>query len=182
MNITIKAELICEFDTFQQWVNKASSRLGGFSGEEKIICVDKNGEACSSGRQFMYARDNGLFPVKAYRLIKNTDFKETAAMNYKQQIEQKAEDYTNSREGAEYSFWEGLYQGYRAGAEAAIEIANTWIPVEERLPDFGKTVLAKDNGGYFFTACVSVHGWVNNERGEYFDIRRRVTHWKPITL
>lgn len=74
MDITIKAEKICEFGSFQTWVNKAPSRLGGFPKDEKIICVDKNGNACNIGSQFMYARDNDLFPVTAYRLVKNDEF------------------------------------------------------------------------------------------------------------
>ncbi len=72
-NISLKAELICEFKSFSQWVNTARSRLGNgkFSPTEKIICIDINNNTCNSGKEMMYARDNNLFPVKAYRLIKS---------------------------------------------------------------------------------------------------------------
>jgi len=68
MNIQIEAEYICEFTSFENWVNKASSRIGGFPGWEQIICIASNGRACTDGEDMMYARDNDLFPVKAYRL------------------------------------------------------------------------------------------------------------------
>lgn len=73
-SITIKAEFICEFETFMKWVNNASYYLGEYKKrDDTIICIDKNGHSCFIGKQFMHARDNDLFPVKAYRLIKNTD-------------------------------------------------------------------------------------------------------------
>lgn len=107
-------------------------------------------------------------------------------MNYKEIIKQKVKEYLGLSDTLESYYGlnkqEVIMTAFADGAEAMREIANTWIPVEERLPDFGKTVLARDVGGYFLTALISVHGWINNERGEYFDIRRRVTHWKPITL
>jgi hypothetical protein len=73
MKIEINAELIYEFHSFSDWVNKASTHIGGFPRSETIICVDKNGNSCSIGKDFMHARDNDLFPVKAYRLIRNTE-------------------------------------------------------------------------------------------------------------
>jgi hypothetical protein len=73
MKIEINAELIYEFRSFQNWVDKARSRIGVFSRSEIIICIDKNGNSCNIGEDFMHARDNDLFPVKAYRLIRNTE-------------------------------------------------------------------------------------------------------------
>lgn len=70
----IKYEKLCDFTSFLQWVNKASSWIGGHGNLETIICLDKNGNACPTGKQFMYARDNDLFPVSAYRLIKNDEY------------------------------------------------------------------------------------------------------------
>lgn len=69
--VYVMAEEICEFKTFQDWVNKASGKLTGFSRSEKIICIDQHGNACNSGKDFQYARDNNLFPVTAHRLIKS---------------------------------------------------------------------------------------------------------------
>ena len=64
-----------------------------------------------------------------------------------------------------------------------VDLAQRWIPVDEELPAQGQTVLVKDKGGYFFTAHISIHGWVNNERGEYIDSKRRtITHWRQIEI
>lgn len=72
MEITqLHTEEIGVFHTFDWWVNKASTWLVGFARNEKIICLDKNGNACNTGTEFQYARDNDLFPVTAYRLIKS---------------------------------------------------------------------------------------------------------------
>ena len=75
--ITLEAEEITTFHTFQEWVNKASSRIGGFRREQRIICFDVNGNALTIGEDFMYARDNNLFPVKAYRLVRTSEAKKT---------------------------------------------------------------------------------------------------------
>ncbi len=55
INITIEAEHIAKFNTFDEWVNKASSRLGGFAKDQKIICIDKNGNTLTGGTDFMSA-------------------------------------------------------------------------------------------------------------------------------
>jgi hypothetical protein len=74
VEITIKVEELCVFRTFQSWVNHASSWIGGYcSRQDTVICIDKNGYSCHTGKQFMFARDNDLFPITAYRLIKNTE-------------------------------------------------------------------------------------------------------------
>lgn len=70
--VTVRAELITAFDTFQEWVNKASSRLGTYH-HEKIICIDQSNKILLSGKEFSFARDNNLFPVNAYQMKKNTD-------------------------------------------------------------------------------------------------------------
>lgn len=71
--ISVKAEHIYTFNSFSEWVNKASSRLGGFGKSQKIICVDTEGNYCHQGEDFMIARDNNLFPVKAYRLVRTNE-------------------------------------------------------------------------------------------------------------
>lgn len=70
--IAIKGELITTFDTFQEWVNKASARLGEYRKEE-IVCIDQSYKILLSGKEFSFTRDNGLFPVYAYRMFRNTD-------------------------------------------------------------------------------------------------------------
>lgn len=73
--ITVKAEQVCEFSSFQMWVNKASSWIGSYSGSEKIVCIDACGNTLTCGGDFMHANENSHFPIKAYRLIRNTDEK-----------------------------------------------------------------------------------------------------------
>lgn len=70
---SIKFEVITIFESFSDWVNNASKRLGGIKKHSTMFCLDKNGYDCFIGEQFMHARDNGKFPITAYRLIKNTD-------------------------------------------------------------------------------------------------------------
>lgn len=71
--ITLEAEHITTFHTFDEWVNKASSRIGGFRKEQEIICFDVNGNTLTIGEDFMVARDKKLFPVKAYRLVRTSE-------------------------------------------------------------------------------------------------------------
>lgn len=71
--ITLEAEHITTFHTFDEWVNKASSRIGGFRKEQIIVCFDVNGNALTIGEDFMIARDKKLFPVKAYRLVRTSE-------------------------------------------------------------------------------------------------------------
>lgn len=66
------------FDTFEQWVNRASSWLtchhkynNTEHGEKKgwrgshftALCFDSLGRRCESGKDMMRARDEGAFPV-----------------------------------------------------------------------------------------------------------------------
>lgn len=71
--ITINAQHLGTFTTFDTWVNKAASWLGGFPKSEKIVCVDKEGNTCTNGADFMRADKDGLFPVTAYRLVRTTE-------------------------------------------------------------------------------------------------------------
>lgn len=74
MEVKVNAKEIYQFNSFNDWVNKANRVLGDIdTDEETLMCIDKNGNACNLGRQWMFARDNDLFPVTAYILIKNTD-------------------------------------------------------------------------------------------------------------
>lgn len=73
MNIQLEAEHVTTFHSFSEWVNKASSRIGGFPRTQQIICVDINGNTLTCGEDFMSARDNDKFPVKAYRLVRTSE-------------------------------------------------------------------------------------------------------------
>lgn len=68
--VSVSAEYICEFSSHSQWVNKAASWIGKFSKSQKIICVDADGFILHIGEDFRYARENDLFPVKCYRLLR----------------------------------------------------------------------------------------------------------------
>jgi hypothetical protein len=70
MNIDINAEEIAKFQTFSQWVNKASLWLGHSKRTHVLICLDKAGNICQIGEDFMAARDFDLFPVTAYLIEK----------------------------------------------------------------------------------------------------------------
>lgn len=56
-----------QFNTFERWVNKASSylspRRGNMGEPVSPICVDMLGRRCNVGADFMRARDEGTFPV-----------------------------------------------------------------------------------------------------------------------
>ncbi len=76
------AEPFCQFQSEQEWVNKARSWLGGISGggmrykpAEKTVCVDAKGRRCAIGRDFMQATKDGAYPVSAYPLFRLDDKK-----------------------------------------------------------------------------------------------------------
>jgi len=73
--LSLDAEYVCTFISFSQWVNKASSWLRKYpsNGIQKIVAIDKNGDYVHMGTDFMHARDNNLFPVEVYRLVRNTE-------------------------------------------------------------------------------------------------------------
>lgn len=49
-----------EFVSFQQWVDKAASWIGGTNP----LCADAQGRVCRCGGDMMRARDEGAFPVR----------------------------------------------------------------------------------------------------------------------
>ncbi len=72
----------CTFDSYDHWCAKAGSWLGGVSGggykhkkPERAICVDMKGRVCSIGRDFMLARDEEAYPVRAFSEVKMRDAK-----------------------------------------------------------------------------------------------------------
>lgn len=72
--LTINAEKVCEFSNFQSWVNHASSWIGGArESGHVILCIDKAGNTCSTGADFMAARDANRFPVTAWFLLLSKD-------------------------------------------------------------------------------------------------------------
>lgn len=63
-------EMLFEFSSFQDWVNKAQGRfaMAGVRGED-TLCVDQKGRLLKKGKEFMRARDDCSFPVKIYRAL-----------------------------------------------------------------------------------------------------------------
>lgn len=51
-----------EFTSFQHWVNKAASWIGG----RYAVCADAKGRICGLGYHFKIAEEQGAFPVKFY--------------------------------------------------------------------------------------------------------------------
>ncbi len=49
-----------QFDNFQQWVNKATSWIGGMNS----ACYDAQNRRCRIGKDFMIARDEDAFPIR----------------------------------------------------------------------------------------------------------------------
>jgi protein gp37 len=76
------ADALVYFTTYNEWVNKARSWLGGISGggtkykePERAVCVDTQGRVCHIGRDFIRAREEGTFPVTAFQELRLTDLK-----------------------------------------------------------------------------------------------------------
>ena len=74
-DLGVRAQEVCEFANFSSWVHNAKDWLGCFSQKERIVCFDSEGNALTCGEDFQYARDNNMFPIKAYRMIRNTEEK-----------------------------------------------------------------------------------------------------------
>lgn len=73
--VVINAEFLFEFDSFERWVNKASSWFKGKTKYDVIVCLDRNGFVCHIGEDFMKARDEKSFPVKCFRLKRTIEDK-----------------------------------------------------------------------------------------------------------
>ena len=59
---------------------------------------------------------------------------------------------------------------------------NTWIKVEEKLPENGDRVLASNNAGeiFFATYTQSSTKWYRTPKDS--PIEQHVTHWMPLPL
>ncbi len=67
-------ETLFVFNSFEHWVNKASSRLGGVKKSGQVLlCLDKDGYTCNIGADFMESRDSDRFPVTAYVLTRSVN-------------------------------------------------------------------------------------------------------------
>ena len=73
--MAVQAEWITTFETFEEWADKAPSDVNGRNPGE-VVYVGQNHKALLSEADFLFARDNGLFPVRAYRMMGNTDIQD----------------------------------------------------------------------------------------------------------
>ena len=70
ISVTVQVgEVLMEFKSFNQWVNKARSwfRDLGYNNTQ-YICLDNVGRICTCGKQFMQADREGTFPVRVYAI------------------------------------------------------------------------------------------------------------------
>lgn len=63
-------EELFEFPTFNSWVNQAPRiwRVHEVRAQD-TLCIDAADRVCTKGAEFMRARDEGMFPIKVYRLL-----------------------------------------------------------------------------------------------------------------
>lgn len=53
-----------QFDSFEQWVNKASSWLTRRGSMQQAVCYDAKGRICTRGEHMRRARDEDAFPIR----------------------------------------------------------------------------------------------------------------------
>ncbi len=69
--IQVLGDEVTTFVNHDQYINRnAAIKLGQ---TEIVICVAVDNSVCHTQQDFLYARDNDLFPVKAYRLTRTFD-------------------------------------------------------------------------------------------------------------
>lgn len=67
--ITVKAELLMELKSKQEWINKIPRHLPNKKYEsEKFLWIDKNGNQFERGADFTIADEKNLFPCRIYRV------------------------------------------------------------------------------------------------------------------
>lgn len=67
--ITVKAELLMELKSKQDWVNRIPWHLPEKRYEsEKFLWIDKNGNQFERGLDFMLADEHDLYPCRIYRI------------------------------------------------------------------------------------------------------------------
>lgn len=70
--LTINAEFLYEFTSYEDWVNNASEKAQEFENKtddfHNTICIDKNGEVCAFMGDFKLAEALETYPVKCYAL------------------------------------------------------------------------------------------------------------------
>lgn len=67
--ITVKAELLLQLESRQDWINKIPKHLPQKKYDnEKFLWIDKNGNEFERGADFQIAEEQNLFPCRIYRV------------------------------------------------------------------------------------------------------------------
>lgn len=78
MNILLNAEAVTVFRSFNEWVNKAASRIGGYDKDRfHLLCIDNDGNVCMNGADFREAAMKDRFPVTAYLIQRSNSAPKT---------------------------------------------------------------------------------------------------------
>lgn len=60
-------EVLMEFTSFSQWVNKAGSWFKSANrSPSEYVCIDYGGRVCTCGAHFMRADREKTFPIRVY--------------------------------------------------------------------------------------------------------------------
>jgi len=70
--ITVKAEFIFEFTSMREWVDNAAEWFRPYK-YKPTICLNKNSDVCYIVEDFTKSKNDDLFPIKVYRLIRSAD-------------------------------------------------------------------------------------------------------------
>lgn len=73
--IPVLNQLVFEFTSFQEWVNKASSWYAQHRDHRhtQFLAIDSEGFVCLVGQNFMDAEKHNRFPIKVYKLKSSFD-------------------------------------------------------------------------------------------------------------
>lgn len=71
-SVTIQSQLLTTYSTFQEWADRTSASTGA-DEDNCVVCVDQSNRILAAEEDFVFARDNDLFPIYAYRMLRNTE-------------------------------------------------------------------------------------------------------------
>lgn len=63
-------DLLFSFNSFDDWVNHAKQKFASAQVHDRdVLCIDGESRVCDTGKEFMRARDENTFPVRAFRKV-----------------------------------------------------------------------------------------------------------------
>jgi hypothetical protein len=71
--IALWGELLGSIESFEECPVKIRELLDGLPPTERVIFMDFENNICTDHKDFISARENDLYPVKAYRLIRSSE-------------------------------------------------------------------------------------------------------------